>query len=343
MKLVDVNGIRKLIVELGFPEFFHMLMEYIREDLKSWSNFSKKERVAFYLQDGIIELMPVAGKDYFANKFVCTHPNNHHKSKYGVMALGLWVDTHSGEPLLLSEMTFLTALRTATVSVLVSLLMAPSHAKKFAIIGCGAQSHFQVLAHHIFLNFNEVRCFDVRKNAMQRLIEEMSAFGIKVKACDSAWQAAKNADVITTATNALRLHPILDASILHPELHINAIGGDAPGYSELDPSIIQQVDRIAVEYLPQTQHEGEIQQLPYHMIQDKVIEVFEMSNGLKKGRARADEITLFDSVGFAAFDYSTLRLISDLSKKYNFTQEIDLLPEFDANKSLFKQLIDGKL
>jgi ornithine cyclodeaminase len=320
-----------------------MLMEYIREDLKNWPHFQKKERVAFYLQDGIIELMPVAGIDYFANKLVCTHPNNHHKSKYGVMALGMWVDAHSGEPLLLSEMTFLTALRTATVSVMVSLLMAPTHAKKFAIIGCGAQSHFQVLAHHIFLNINEVHCFDIRQNAMQRLIEEMAAFGIKVKASDSPWQAAKNADIITTATNSLRLHPILNASILHPQLHINAIGGDAPGYSELDPNILHQVDIIAVEYLSQTQHEGEIQQIPYHMIQDKVVEVYELVNGLKKGRERNDEITMFDSVGFALFDYSTLRLLSDLCQKYDIAKEIEVLPEFDVNKSLFRQLIDGKI
>ena len=49
--------------------------------------------------------MPIAGSDFFANKFVCTHPNNHHHKKYGVMGLGLWVDAHNGEPLLLVEMT----------------------------------------------------------------------------------------------------------------------------------------------------------------------------------------------------------------------------------------------
>lgn len=343
MKLVDVNGIRKLMAEMGFPEFFQMLMEYIRQDLKNWPDFQKKERIGFYLEDGIIELMPIADKDFFSNKFVCTHPNNHHKSKYGVMALGLWVDTHSGEPLLMSEMTFLTALRTATVSVMVSMMMAPMHAKKFAIIGCGAQSHFQVLAHHIFLNINEVKCFDIRQNAMQRLIEEMAAFGIKVKPCDSAWQAAKHADIITTATNSLRLHPLLDASILHPHLHINAIGGDAPGYSELDPNILHQVDRIAVEYLAQTKIEGEIQQIPYPMIQEKVVEVYELVNGSKKARERDDEITLFDSVGFALFDYSTLRLLSDLCQKYDIAQDINVLPDYDANKSLFRQLIDGKI
>jgi ornithine cyclodeaminase len=343
MKCVDVNGIKKLIAEIGFPEFFQLLVDYIREDLKHWPEFVKKERIGFYLPDGIIELMPIAGEDFFANKFVCTHPNNHHHSKYGVMGLGVWVDTHSGEPLLLAEMTFLTALRTAAVSVLASLMMAPHTANKFAIIGCGAQSHFQVLVHHIYFNLQEVKCFDIKQKAMQSLITEMAAFGIKVTACQSAHQAAKNTDIVTTATNALRLHPVIDTSILHPEMHINAIGGDAPGYSELDPNILHQVDRIAVEYLPQTLIEGEIQQLPHHMLQDKTFELWQMANGEIKGRQRNDEITMFDSVGFALFDYSTLRLIADLSNQYHFAQELPMIPRYDVNKSLFRQLIDGKL
>lgn len=343
MKLVDVNGIRKLIAEMGFPDFFQNLVTYMREDLKNWSDFSKKERVGFYLKEGIIELMPIAGVDFFANKFVCTHPHNHRQSKYGVMGQGIWVDTHSGEPLMLTEMTFLTALRTAAVSVLASLEMAPRPSHRMAMIGCGAQSHFQVLAHHIFFNLREIACYDVNIHAMQGLIDEMATMGITVKACTSISQATKNVDIITTATNALRLHPVLDASILHPQLHINAIGGDAPGYSELDPNILHQVDRIVVEYLPQTRLEGEIQQLPFEMIENKIFELQQLFNDGHKGRLRSDEITLFDSVGFALFDYSTMRLISDLTEKYHFAQEVNMIPSYEKNKSLFCQLMDGTL
>lgn len=342
MKLVDVNGIRKLIAEMGFTEFFQKLQVYIREDLSNWSNFSKKERIGFYLKDGIIELMPIAGVDFFANKFVCTHPFNHRQSKYGVMGQGIWVDSHSGEPLMLAEMTFLTALRTAAVSVLAGLEMAPWPSNRMAMIGCGAQSHFQIIAHHIFFNCREIRCYDVNEQAMKRLIDEMAVFGITVKASQSVAQAVKNVDIITTATNALRLHPVLEASMLHPKLHINAIGGDAPGYSELDPNILHQVDRIVVEYLPQTRIEGEIQQIPFQMIEDKTFELHQIINKVQKGRARSDEITLFDGVGFALSDYSILRMIYDLTQEYDFSQEVDMIPFYDKNKSLFRQLIDGK-
>lgn len=342
MKLVDVNGIRKLIAEMGFPEFFQKLVAYIREDLQHWSEFSKKERVSFYLKEGIIELMPIAGPDYFANKFVCTHPHNHRQSKYGVMGQGLWVDAHSGEPLMLTEMTFLTALRTAALSVLVSLEMAPRPVCRMAIIGCGAQSHFQILAHHIFFNAQEIECYDVNPEAMKRLIDEMAMFGIHLKASQSIIQTVQNSDILITATNALRIHPVLQASMLHPHLHINAIGGDAPGYSECDPNILHQVDRIVVEYLPQTRIEGEIQQIPFHMIEDKTFELHQIVNKQQIGRLRSEEITLFDGVGFALFDYSTLRLLDDLTQDYSFAQEVNIIPVYDKNKSLFCQLIDGK-
>lgn len=342
MLCVDVDGIKKLIAEMRLLNFIHLLVEYIREDLANWSDFTKKSRISFYLPEGILELMPIASRDFFANKLVCTHPNNFKLRKYGVMGLGLWIDTHSGEPLMLAEMTFLTALRTAAVSVLASLAMGPVHAHKLAIIGCGSQSHFQVLAHHIFFKLTEVNCFDIKKSAMQSLINEMASFGIKVNACSSVYHAAKNADIITTATNSLRLHPVLEASILHPQLHINAIGGDAPGYSELDPNILQQVDRIGVEYLPQTLHEGEIQQLPFNLIQSKTYELWQMVSGLVKGRGSDDEITLFDSVGFALFDYSALRLIYNLTSKYDFCYNLPIIPSFDNSKSLFQQLVDIK-
>ncbi len=130
--------------------------------------------------------------------------------------------------------------------------------------------------------------------------------------------------------------------MLHPKLHINAIGGDAPGYSELDPNILHQVDRIVVEYLPQTRIEGEIQQIPFQMIEDKTFELHQIINKVQKGRVRADEMTLFDGVGFAISDYAILRMIFDLTQDYDFAKRSTWFLFTIKNKSLFRQLIDGK-
>ena len=117
-------------------------------------------------------------------------------------------------------------------------------------------------------------------------------------------------------------------------VHINAIGGDCPGKTELAAEILHRSD-IFVEFPPQTRIEGEIQQL----LQDHpVTELWQVITGQAKGRTSDKQITLFDSVGFAIEDFSALRYVREHINGTDFFQNLDMLADPDDPRDLFGML-----
>jgi ornithine cyclodeaminase len=159
----------------------------------------------------------------------------------------------------------------------------------------------------------------------------MRGLGLEVIPTHSIAEAVKGADIVTTATAAKRNAVILTNEMIGPGVHINAIGGDCPGKTELDRALLER-GRIFVEYLPQSRVEGEIQQLP---VDCGITELWEVLAGKRPGRVAADEVTIFDSVGFAIEDFSLLRYLHDLSRTMDVHREIDLVPALENPKDLF--------
>ena len=119
-------------------------------------------------------------------------------------------------------------------------------------------------------------------------------------------------------------------------VHINAIGGDCPGKTELHRDILLRSD-IFVEFPPQTRIEGEIQQLIPII---PVTELWQVITGEAAGRRDARQITLFDSVGFAIEDFSALRYVRDqLEGAPASTTKLDLLADPDDPRDLFGMLL----
>lgn len=114
-------------------------------------------------------------------------------------------------------------------------------------------------------------------------------------------------------------------------MHINAIGGDCPGKTELDPAILERAT-VFVEYPEQTRVEGEIQQMAADF---EVVEIWQVLTGEARGRSSRNEITLFDSVGFAIEDFSALRFLSDEVEGTSCEKEIDLVASPSDLKDLF--------
>ena len=115
------------------------------------------------------------------------------------------------------------------------------------------------------------------------------------------------------------------------------MGGDCPGKTELSADFLNRV-KIVVEYKPQTLAEGEVQQCPTNTI---YAELWELVCKHKPGRQDNQEITLFDSVGFALEDFSILRVIHELAKEYQLGIELPLIPELKDPKNLFGLLTGG--
>ena len=332
---VSVDNMMRIVLEKGIEPFLIGLAERIEADFLRWEQFDKSARVAAHSKDGVIELMPVADDRRYAFKYVNGHPKNTREGLQTVTAFGVLSDVASGYPLLLSEMTILTALRTAANSAVVARHLAPENAKTMAIIGNGAQSEYQAMAFHALLGINRLKLYDIDRSASERCRNNLSRFGFEIEISDSAEAAVEGCDIITTVTADKQYATILTDNMIGSGIHINAVGGDCPGKTELHPDILLRSD-IFVEFPPQTRVEGEIQQLPED---HPVTEIWQVMSGAKKGRTSAAQITLFDSVGFATEDFSALCYLHSLLPEAPYYQELDLLADPDEPRDLFGMLL----
>ncbi len=233
-----------------------------------------------------------------------------------------------------SEMTLLTALRTSATSALATDLMARKNAKTLAIIGTGAQSEFQVKGLKLVRDISEVRYFDIDFVAMDKFENNLDDEQIKLVRCKDAKEATVGADVIKVCTASKAHVDVIKNEWVKAGMHINALGGDTVGKTELEQSILQRC-KIVVEYFEQSYIEGEIQRLERQEAEGLVFaELHELFNNIKKRRRDDGEITLFDSVGIALEDYSVLRLIYELAKKYKIGEELDITPDIKNAKNL---------
>ncbi|HEC70745.1 hypothetical protein LCGC14_0931590 [marine sediment metagenome] len=331
---VSVENMMKLIHHIGLETMLVGLGDYIESDFRRWELFDKTPRVASHSEKGVIELMPTSDGDVYGVKYVNGHPSNTADGLQTVTAFGLLANVANGYPVLLSEMTLLTALRTAATSAIVARVLAPKDAHVMAMIGNGAQSEFQTLAMKAIVGIDEVRLYDIDPAATAKCAANLAGHGIKVVACDAAEEAMLGAQIVTTCTADKQYATILTDNMVGSGIHINAIGGDCPGKTELAPAILRRAG-IFVEYPEQTRIEGEIQQLS---ADHPVTEIWQVLTGRAKGRTDAKQITLFDSVGFAIEDFSALRYVRDQIKATGLFDPLDLLADPEDPRDLFGML-----
>lgn len=330
-QLVDVTNMCRWIDHHGVEKLIAGILGYIEEDFARWEKFDKIPRVASHTPIGVIELMPTSDSIEYGFKYVNGHPSNPARGFQTVTAFGVLADVDNGYPTFEAEMTLLTALRTAATSAMAAKVLARKDSQVMAMIGAGSQSEFQALGFRAALGIERVRIFDIDPNAMEKFRRNIEPLGIEVYLADSVDDAVEGADIITTCTADKAQNTILDCSLVRPGVHINGVGGDCPGKTELDPRILDDAT-VFVEFPPQTRIEGEIQNKPEDF---EVVELWKVIAGQREGRTSDEEITLFDSVGFAIEDFSALRYLRDSTAGTDFQTFIDLVAEPDDPKDLF--------
>ncbi len=336
-RLVDLPTLGALVRDTGHAHFIRELADEIHADFLRWDSFDKSARLASHSTTGVIELMPVADERLYSFKYVNGHPGNPALGLPTVMAFGMLAEVATGLPLLLSELTLATALRTAATSALAARVLARPGSRSMALIGNGAQAEFQALAFHALLGIEELRLFDIAPAATDKLQRNLAhTTGLKLVRAASVADAVRGADIVTTATAAKRRASIITPAMLEPGMHLNAVGGDCPGKTELDPDVLRQA-RIVVEYAPQSRVEGEIQQLPAN---HPVTELWQILAGQAPGREHAGQITVFDSVGFALEDHAALRYIHRLALARGLGVDLALVPTGGDPRDLFGLMND---
>jgi ornithine cyclodeaminase len=325
-----VNDVKQLIEDIGGISEF---MQNISEQMfvlysEHWNTYSKQERIATYTKYGPLELMPISDENYYAFKYVNCHKDNPSSNLLSVVGMGMLASVSTGYPLLLSEMTLLTAIRTAVTSALVAKYLMPAKSTSMALIGNGAQCEFQAIAFRKICNISRIYLYDIDENASKKVKNNLTDWNFQIEICSSVEYAVKNADIITTCTNVDSHACLLPDKFIKKNVHINAIGGDRPGKTELDVETLKRAS-IYVEYEPQTRIEGEIQQTPE-------CNVTEINNlFLNKNFERGQGVTIYDSVGFALEDLCILMYVYSIIKSKN---ETHLIPTTQDPKNLFSVL-----
>ena len=324
----------RLVRRKGLSACIGGIAARIEREFLRWNDFDKSARVACHSDVGTIELMPIADAAQFAFKYVNGHPANPLHGLPTVMAFGVLADVATGAPRLLSELTLTTALRTAAMSAVAASKLARADSRTMALIGNGAQSEFQALAFRDLVGIRELRVFDTDAAASAKLAANLVGEGLSVRICASAAEAVRGADIVTTATADKSNGTILTPGMIEPGMHLNAIGGDCPGKTELHRGVLLGAT-VFVEFEPQTRIEGEIQQMPADF---PVTEFWQVLAGHRAGRTSTAQVTLFDSVGFALEDFAALAFMGETAAQLGMGETMELMPQTADPKNLFGAL-----
>lgn len=328
---ISAQNMVQLVQAKGLSACIAGIADRIEHDFLRWHEFDKSSRVACHSPNGVIELMPIADAAQFAFKYVNGHPGNTRVGLATVMAFGVLADVHTGAPRLLSELTLTTAIRTAATSALAARRLARPGSRCMALIGNGAQSEFQALAFRDLVGIDALQLFDTDPAASAKLAANLAGLGLTVRVCTSTAEAVRGADIVTTVTADKTNATIVTPEMIEPGMHLNAVGGDCPGKTELHPGVLAQA-AVFVEFEPQSRVEGEVQQMPAGF---PVTELWQVLAGQHPGRANAAQVTVFDSVGFALEDYSALTFMRDAAVELGIGEVIALVPNNPNPKDLF--------
>ena len=336
MKLLTTDDVSRIVATVGLPALTARLVGYLEADFRRWPEFDKSPRSAAHSDVGVIELMPIADANDYSFKYVNGHPGNAKHGLSTVVAFGALADVATGLPGFISELTLTTAIRTAATSVMAAKRLARPDAKTMALIGNGAQSEFQAIAFHHLLGIAEVRVYDVDPAATGKLVRNLAAAApaLRVVRAASTADAVRGADIVTTVTADKTCATILTPDLIEAGMHLNGVGGDCPGKTEMARGVLERAS-VFVEFEPQSRIEGELQQMPADFT---VTELWQVLTGAAPGRRTRDEVTLFDSVGFALEDYSALRLLRDCADELGLGREAGLIPALRDPKDLFGEM-----
>ena len=243
---------------------------------------------------GFLGLMPALTPDGLGLKAVTFYPSNAERGIPTHMATIFLVDPETGTPLAIMDGRLITEMRTAAVSSAATKLLAPPDAKVLAILGSGVQARSHVEALQLVRKFEEIRVWSPTREHAQRFAKEIGATAMSDEG------AVRGADVIVTVTNSKT--PVLKGAWLKPGCHVNAIGACRPDWRELDDDSMRNV--VFVD-----SREGALKESGDVILSGAKIYA-ELGEALAgKVPARANETTIFKSLGMAVEDIAAAMLV----------------------------------
>lgn len=328
--ILDSISVRQIIHQIGLNPLMDELIDRLKNALANFDpqQFSIPARDGFdYVQPypGLLEWMPLHTENQITIKTVGYHPSN--PMAYGcstILSNICCYDSRSGHLIAVMDGTFLTALRTGAASAIASSVLARPDSNTLSVVGCGAQAVTQIHAISRLFQLESVLGYDVDPAAMASLQDRCSGFlddpGIVRTA--SLEEATAAADILCTCTSVdIGKGPVLPKDIeAQSHLHINAVGSDFPGKTEVPLAHLKRV-LVCPDYREQAVREGECQQLKSEEIGPNLTEILSCPENYRQYK---ESHTVFDSTGWAIEDHTAANMLIELARQLNVGQEIPL-------------------
>ncbi|WP_296642475.1 iminosuccinate reductase BhcD [Roseinatronobacter sp.] len=216
----------------------------------------------------------------------------------------------------------LTALRTAAASAISIAHLSRPESKVLGMVGAGHQSVFQMRAALRQRKFEKVVAWNYHPDMMDRLAAAVADAGLPFEEV-SLEDLGAQADVIITITSSPAAS-LMDAHV-RPGTHVACMGTDTIGKQEVDPALLARATLFTDE-VAQSISIGEAQHAIAQglITADAITPIGAVINGTHKGRASAEEVTLFDGTGVGLQDIAVASKAVELARANGSAIEVAL-------------------
>lgn len=295
----------------------------VEQGFRDWTQGNGIMPPKAYLQvkDGDFRAMPASLPGAAGIKWVNVHPGNPAMGLPTVMAVLICNDPVTGYPLAIMDATDITAFRTGATSAIASRYLARKNSKTLGVVGAGRQAFTQILALLEYFSFQKIKAYDISPKVTDHLISSLPGQPIVTSSLIEAVQS----DIVCTVTPARQ--PVVKQEWILPGTHINAVGADAEGKEELEPTIVK-MSKVVVDDIRQSVKAGEIN-VPItkglYTQHDVYGTLGELVTNQKRGRANESEITIFDSTGVAIEDIAVAHMLYKTAGKKKIGLSLNLV------------------
>ena len=313
--VLSSDDIRRIVNGVGLDSLMDEVIDVLESTFREFdpNRTLATPRQGFQYEDpcpGLLEWMPAFEVGQRVTiKLVGYHPTNPGLRGLPTILSTLCVfETDSGHLAAVMDGTLLTALRTGAASAVASRILARTESKTLGLIGCGAQAVSQLHALSRVLPLEEVLFYDVDSAALESFVDRVSFVrgGSLRLALASPGRIVHSSDVICTATSVgIGEGPVFEDEGCRPWLHVNAVGSDMPGKTELPRSLLAR-SLVCPDFREQAMSEGECQRLNESEIGPDLVEIVKRPDAFARARK---ETTVFDSTGWAIEDHVSLGVI----------------------------------
>jgi ornithine cyclodeaminase len=222
------------------------------------------------------------------------------------------------------EADYLGMTRTGAASGVATRWLARPDAEVLGVFGAGWQAEGNITAIAAVRKLRKVKVFARNAERLAAFCAKMSGrLGLEIVPAASPEETVRGSDIVSTITTAVS--PLFDAAWLSPGAHINAAGSNSLIRREVGEDVLKVCRPIVVDSIDTALKEaGDL--LPLlekgRLGERQLVELGDVILGRHPGRAKPEDMTLFESQGLAIQDISLAVRLETLAREQGLGVEL---------------------